>query len=229
MNLELIYKGKTKDVYQKNDEHVLLKFKDDVTGEDGVFDPGADTVGLTMEGAGKSGLRMTTYFFEQLKESNIPTHFIDTDLENVTMTVKDAKMFGNGLEMICRFKAVGSFYRRYGAYCVEGQTLDAFTEITIKDDERNDPPIGKDALVQLNILTSDEYELLTKLTKDISRIVKDELARKKLELYDIKLEFGRDKTTDDIMLIDEISGGNMRVYNGSEYIEPMELEKLLFN
>ena len=60
--MELIYKGKTKDVYKLDDSNVLLKFKDDVTGEDGVFDPGANTVGLSIEGAGQSGLRMTNVF-----------------------------------------------------------------------------------------------------------------------------------------------------------------------
>ena len=53
--MELIYKGKTKDVYKLEGSNVLLKFKDDVTGEDGVFDPGANTVGLTIEGAGQVG------------------------------------------------------------------------------------------------------------------------------------------------------------------------------
>ncbi len=45
--------GKTKDVYLLNNGHYLLKFKDDVTGEKGVFDPGANTVGPSMEGIGK--------------------------------------------------------------------------------------------------------------------------------------------------------------------------------
>lgn len=227
--MELLYKGKTKDVYRLADGSIKLKFKDDVTGEDGVFDPGANTVGLTVDGAGKSGLKMTTYFFEKLQQKNIPTHFIATDMDEVTMTVKDAAMFGKGLEVICRYKAVGSFYRRYGAYCEEGQSLDAFVEITIKDDERGDPPISEDALVQLQILTADEYEQLVQLTKQISGEIKAELGGKGLQLYDIKLEFGRDKTTNEIMLIDEISGGNMRVYDASnQYLEPLELEKLLF-
>jgi len=65
--LKLLYKGKTKDVYYKNEREVLLAFKDDVTGEDGVFDPGANTVGLSIDGAGMSALKMTTYFFERLK------------------------------------------------------------------------------------------------------------------------------------------------------------------
>lgn len=228
--MERIYQGKTKDVYRLENGNILLKFKDDVTGEDGVFDPGANTVGLTIEGAGKSGLKMTKYFFEKLKELNIPTHYIEANLDDVTMTVKEAEMFGNGLEVICRFRAVGSFYRRYGAYCEEGQKLDAFVEVTIKDDERGDPPISKDALVMLNVLTAEEYDKLEKLTKQISNIVKDELAKKQLELYDIKLEFGKDKATGELMLIDEISGGNMRVYDQEgNYIEPLELEKLFFN
>lgn len=227
--MKLIYEGKTKDVYRLKDGNVQLKFKDDVTGVDGVFDPGANTVGLTVDGAGKSGLKMTTYFFEKLKEKSIPTHYIETNLDDVTMTVKDAQMFGNGLEVICRFRAVGSFYRRYGAYCEEGQVLDAFVEVTIKDDERGDPPISKDALEALNILKKAEYDRLEQLTKQISKEVKSELAKKNLQLYDIKLEFGRDKKTNEIMLIDEISGGNMRVYDEhNRYIEPLELEKLLF-
>lgn len=228
--MELIYEGKTKDVYRLEDGTIQLKFKDDVTGEDGVFDPGANTVGLTVEGAGKSGLRMTTYFFEKLQQKNIPTHYIKSNLEDVTMTVKDAQMFGNGLEVICRFRAVGSFYRRYGAYCEAGQALDGFVEVTIKDDERGDPPISKDALAALNIVTKEEYVQLKQLTKQISEIVKIELAQKNLQLYDIKLEFGRDKATNEMILIDEISGGNMRVYDeNGDYIEPLKLEKKLFN
>lgn len=225
--MELIYKGKTKDVYKAEGNNVLLKFKDDVTGEDGVFDPGANTVGLTIEGAGQSGLRMTKFFFEKLAEKGIPTHYVAADLEEVTMTVKSAKVFGKGLEVICRYRAVGSFLRRYGAYCEDGQALEAFVEVTLKDDDRNDPPISQDALAQLGLLTAEEYMTLEALTKQISGVVKDELAAKGLELYDIKLEFGRDGVTGEVMLIDEISGGNMRVYKDGVYIAPMDLEKLV--
>lgn len=224
--MKLIYQGKTKDVYEAAENCVLLKFKDDVTGADGVFDPGANTVGLTIEGAGQSGLRMTTYFFEKLAEKGIPTHFVEANIEEATMLVKSATMFGSGLEVICRYRAVGSFLKRYGAYCEEGQGLDAFVEVTLKDDERNDPPINKDGLAQLNILTADEYETLAALTKEISGVVKEELALKGLELYDIKLEFGRD-AEGKIMLIDEISGGNMRAFQNGKAVEPLELEKIL--
>jgi len=225
--MELIYKGKTKDVYKLDGSNVLLKFKDDVTGEDGVFDPGANTVGLSIEGAGQSGLRMTKYFFEKMADKKIPTHYVTANIDEVTMTVRSAKVFGKGLEVICRYRAVGSFLRRYGAYCEEGQPLDAFVEVTLKDDDRNDPPINKDGLAQLGLLTTDEYVTLEALTKEISSVVKAELAAKGLDLYDIKLEFGRDGETGEIMLIDEISGGNMRVYKDGVYITPMDLEKLI--
>src|SRR5699024_1178848 len=113
-------------------------------------------------------------------------------------------------------------------YCREGQKLDAFVEVTIKDDERSDPPINKDALIQLNILTEAEYEQLIKRTKQIANLVRDELFKLDVELYDIKLEFGRDKKTGDIMLIDEISGGNMRVSNfEGTFLDPFALEKVI--
>lgn len=227
--MNLVYEGKTKDVFRLDDGTIKLQFKDDVTGKDGVFDPGADSVGLTIEGAGKSALRMTTYFFEKLAAENINTHFIKAELDDNAMYVKDAEMFGDGLEFICRYRAVGSFYRRYGTYCEEGQPLDGLVEVTIKDDERGDPAISEDALVALGLLTNEEYAKLYELTKQICQLVKVELEKRQLFLYDIKLEFGRDKQTNDIMLIDEISGGNMRVYDAREtYVEPLELEAKLF-
>lgn len=226
--MELVYKGKTKDIYKLEDGNFLFKFKDDVTGEDGVFDPGGNTVVSKIEGMGKSNLKMSKFFFEKLKELNIPTHYIDADLDNNTMTVMPAKLFGNGIEVIVRYRAVGSFIRRYGAYAKEGQPLDGYIEVTLKDDQRNDPLITEDGLVMLDIMTKEEYEEVKELTKRIAKLVKDELERKGLELYDIKFEFGRMGEDAHIGLIDEISGGNMRVYKDGKYVEPLELEKLMF-
>ncbi|WP_313233089.1 phosphoribosylaminoimidazolesuccinocarboxamide synthase [Tissierella praeacuta] len=225
--MNLVYKGKTKDVYELENGNCLLKFKDDVTGADGVFDPGANTVGLSIEGVGKAGLRLTKFFFEKLNDMGIPTHYVDADIENATMTVLPAKMFGKGVEVICRYRAVGSFLRRYGMYATEGQPLDAYVEVTLKDDDRNDPLITDEGLEMLGIMTKEEYKILSDLTKKISQVVKDELAKKGMELYDIKFEFGRVGEDNHIALIDEISGGNMRAYKDGEYIEPLKLEELM--
>ncbi|NLL13442.1 MAG: phosphoribosylaminoimidazolesuccinocarboxamide synthase [Fibrobacter sp.] len=225
--MRLIKKGKTKDVYELEDGNYLLKFKDDVTGQDGKFDPGANTVGLTIEGAGRAGLRLTKMFFETLRNQGIPTHYIDANIDEASMTVKPAEVFGKGIEVICRYRAVGSFIRRYGMYAKDGDPLDAFVEVTLKDDARNDPPITDDGLEMLGILSKEEYKVLKELTKRISGSIKSELAKKGLELYDIKLEFGRVKPDNSIVLIDEISGGNMRAYKDGKYIEPLTLEKIM--
>lgn len=227
--MKKIYTGKTKNVYSLPDGNYLLEFKDDVTGTDGVFDPGSNSVGLTIEGAGRAGLRLTEFFYKKLNEKGILTHFIDADVAKATMTVKPATVFGKGLEVICRFRAVGSFLRRYGAYVQDGDQLDAFVEVTLKDDAREDPPITKDALAMLNILTEEEYEILKDHTKKIAEIIKQELAKKGLELYDIKFEFGRLVENGKIALIDEISGGNMRAFKDGKSVSPLELEKIMLN
>jgi len=225
--MKKVYEGKTKNVYELEDGTFLLEFKDDMTGSDGVFDPGSNEIGLTVEGAGRAGLSLTKFFFEGLNQKGIKTHYLKADVEKGHMIVKPAIIFGKGLEVICRYRAAGSFYRRYGEYVEEGQKLDGFVEVTLKDDERGDPPISKDALAMLGILSREEYEVLKNLTLRIGDHVKDELRIKDLELYDIKFEFGRDHETKEIILIDEISGGNMRVYKDGNGIEPLELEKII--
>ena len=136
-------------------------------------------------------------------------------------------MFGKGVEVICRYRAVGSFMRRYGMYAKDGQALDAYVEVTLKDDDRNDPLITDEALEMLGIMTKEEYKILSNLTKQIGQVIKDELTKKEMELYDIKFEFGRVGEDDHIALIDEISGGNMRAYKDGEKVHPLELEKIM--
>ena len=110
--MKKIYTGKTKDVFALDNGNYLLKFKDDVTGTDGVFDPGANTVGLSIEGVGRVNLRMSVYYFEKIIAAGIPTHYVSADLDKVTMEVLPAKVFGKGLEVVCRRRAVGSLFRR---------------------------------------------------------------------------------------------------------------------
>ena len=222
--MNLVYKGKTKNVYDIGEGKLLFKLKDDATvGEDGKFDPGANVVGAAIDGLGVASLKMSAYYFDLLNKKGVPTHFISSDAANSAMTVKAAKPFGiDNIEVVCRFRAIGSFYRRYKPYCTEeGMPLDALVEIMIKADERGDPLINKDALVQLKILTEDEYATLVTMAKLIANIIKDDFASKGLDLYDAKLEFG--KVGDAIVLIDEISPGVMKVYKDGRWLQPLEL------
>ncbi len=222
-----VYQGKTKDVFALDNGNYLLKFKDDCTGKDGVFDPGENSVGLTIDGVGDVNLRMSIYFFEKVNAAGIKTHYVNANLDDTTMEVLPAKVFGKGLEVICRHKAVGSFIRRYGDYIEAGADLPAYVETTFKDDAKGDPLVTKDALVALGVMSDSQYEDIKVMTQKITQIVADDLKEKGLVLYDIKFEFGYDADRN-VMLIDEIASGNMRVYKDGEYIDPMTLSKLFF-
>ncbi|MBS6275219.1 MAG: phosphoribosylaminoimidazolesuccinocarboxamide synthase [Actinomycetaceae bacterium] len=228
MEKKLVYKGKTKDLFALPNGNFELKFKDDVTGKDGKFDPGENQVGLSIAGVGDINLKMTTYFFEILKEKGIKTHWVASDMENTTMEVLPCTVFGKGLEVICRYKAVGSFYRRYGEYCELGQDLPAYVEMTFKNDEKGDPLVTKDALVDLGVMSGEQYDATKAATQEITAVVAEEMTKRGLDLYDIKFEFGYD-AEGEVILIDEIASGNMRVYRDGEYVEPLELNKLFFN
>ena len=224
--MQLLIKGKTKDVYDLGNGNYLLQLKDDATVDaDGNLDPGGNVVGASIEGLGQASLRLTKYYFEKINAAGIFTHYIDSDLSATTMTVRPASQFGGkaGIEVICRLKAVGSFLRRYGDYCTEGQDLDFYIEVSLKDNERGDPMITRDALNILGILTNAEYDDLKFRTKQITTIIRNDLADKGLTLYDIKLEFGR--INDKVALIDEFSWGVMRVYKNGEWLQPLELGK----
>lgn len=228
MEKKLVYTGKTKNVFALDNGNYLLKFKDDCTGKDGVFDPGQNAVGLTIEGVGDVNLRMSVYFFEKINAAGIRTHYVNADLNETTMEVLPAKVFGNGLEVICRHKAVGSFFRRYGEYIEEGADLPEYVEMTFKNDEKEDPLVTKDCLAVLGVMTEKQYDDIKEMTQKITRIVADDMKSKGLVLYDIKFEFGYDKDGN-VMLIDEIASGNMRVYKDGEYIDPMTLSELFFS
>ena len=225
--MKKVYTGKTKDVFALPNGHYLLKFKDDCTGKDGVFDPGENSVGLTIEGVGDVNLRMSIFFFEKLNAAGIRTHYVGADLKDTTMEVLPAKVFGHGLEVICRLRAVGSFIKRYGEYVESGAPLPSYVEMTFKNDAKGDPLVTKEGLKVLGIMTEKQYDDIAEMTRKVTAVVAGEMLNKGLELYDIKFEFGYD-ADGEVMLIDEIASGNMRVYKDGEYIQPMTLSKLFF-
>jgi len=223
--MKLIVDGKTKKLYDLGNGLYKLFFKDDMTGENGVFDPGANEVGLTLEGAGLAGLGLSKHYFELINTAGFKTHFVSADLDAREMVVHPSKVFGKGLEIICRYKATGSYVRRYGTLVQEGAPLPAVVEMTIKSDAAGDPLITQENLEVLNVLKPGEYAQLVTLTKNICKVIKNDLANRGLELCDIKLEFGRDAATNEIILIDEISAGNMRVREDGKAVLPLELAR----
>jgi len=226
--MKKIYEGKTKDVFQLENGNVLLKFKDDCTGKDGVFDPGENTVGLKIEGIGKANLRTSIYYFDLLKKAGIKTHYVDANVEDATMEVLPGKVFGHGLEVICRLVATGSFIRRYGEYIADGTPIEGgYVEYTFKNDAKGDPLVTAEGLAALGVMSLDMFNSMKEQTLKITKIVADDLKTIGLDLWDIKFEFGYNGN--EVMLIDEIASGNMRVYKGDKIVEPVELTRLILN
>jgi phosphoribosylaminoimidazole-succinocarboxamide synthase len=224
--MELIKKGKTKDVYKLESGNYLLRFKDTVTGNAaGESDPGGNSVVGSVLGVGTAALKMTVHYFEMLKQQGIKTHYVSANLEKGEMEVRPAATFGNGLECVMRYKAAGSYVRRFALYCKEGDVLPKIFEVTLKDDERGDPPATKEILSALKLLTPEAYDEIHAKTIAICDIVKNDLAARGCDLIDIKLEFG---TIDGgIALIDEISPGNMRVYKQGQKLDYLTLAGLI--
>jgi len=224
--MQKVYSGKTKDVFKLENGNVLLKFKDDCTGKDGKFDPGENSVGLTIAGIGRANLETSIHFFEILKNAGVKTHYISAKPEDATMEVLPATVFGHGLEVVCRLVATGSFVRRYGEYIKDGTPLEGgLVETTFKNDALGDPLVNEDALVALGVMSHEMYASMREQTLKIARIVADDLKKKGLDLYDIKFEFGYNKN--EVILIDEIASGNMRVYKDGKIVDPMDLTKMI--
>ncbi len=226
--MKKIYEGKTKDVYSLENGNVLLKFKDDCTGKDGVFDPGENTVGLKIEGIGKANLRTSIHYFELLAKHGIKTHYVNANPEEAEMEVLPATVFGKGLEVICRLVATGSFIRRYGEYIKDGTVLPGgYVETTFKDDGRGDPLVTCEGLEALGVMTKEMFESMKQQTLNITKIVADDLKTMGLDLWDIKFEFGYNNG--EVILIDEIASGNMRVYKDGKIVDPVELTRIILS
>ena len=226
--MKKLYEGKTKDVFSLDNGNVLLKFKDDCTGKDGVFDPGENTVGLKIDGIGKENLKTSIYYFELLKEAGIKTHYVSANVDEATMEVLPGKVFGHGLEVICRLVATGSFIRRYGEYIADGTVLEGgYVECTFKNDAKGDPLVTSEGLAALGVMSPELFESMKAQTLKITKIVADDLKSIGLDLWDIKFEFGYNNG--EVILIDEIASGNMRVYKDDVIVSPVELTKLILN
>ncbi|MBQ4538506.1 MAG: phosphoribosylaminoimidazolesuccinocarboxamide synthase [Oscillospiraceae bacterium] len=226
--MELIYTGKTKNVYKLENGNVLLKFKDDCTGKDGVFDPGENTVGLTIEGIGKANLKTSVYYFEMLKNVGVKTHYVVANVEEATMEVLPATVFGHGLEVICRLVATGSFIRRYGEYIADGTPIeDGYVECTFKNDAKGDPLVTSEGLAVLGVMSQEMFNSMKEQTLKITKVIADDLKSIGLDLWDIKFEFGYNNG--EVILIDEIASGNMRVYKDGEKVDPVSLTEMILN
>ncbi len=201
-NYKLIYEGKAKKVFSHSDsDKVLIEFKDDATAFNALKK-------AKFNGKGKLNCLISARIFEHLIKNNIPTHFLELKSDN-TMIAEKIKIIP--LEIVVRNIA-------YGSLCKE-TTIKAGTvlakpliDIYLKNDELNDPLITKERIELMNILSSEDLNLIIDLTLKINVILKSFFKNIQLQLVDFKLEFGYD-FKNNIILGDEISPDNCRLWD----------------
>jgi len=206
--MKKLYDGKTKNVLiDEVTEDVFLFFKDSATGENGVFDPGSNTVGGSVEGKGKIGLIITKYFFELMEKNGIPTHYLGADVDNQLMKVR--KLTVPKLEFVLRYFTAGSMCRRFTLE--EGIPFEPpYLEVTLKDDDQGDPLISERLCIMKNLLVEGQYQEALDVLVKVGAVLKKELAEMNLTLIDFKIEVGYDETGK-IYVSDEITPDIWRV------------------
>jgi len=217
---KLLYRGKTKDVFAEEPsglfDRVRFVFTDRVTlNDEGVIDPGGNNVAeKPVVGQAEACLKMTSAIFRELSEKGFATHLVSYDLAGLSMIVKKAKLFSPGLEWVGRWVSTGSFVRRYSSVpsCRDGFRLPSpIWEITLKDDSAGDPLIVPSAITALGIMDSVTLEKLLAANDQVMRALHDMFSARRLDLWDIKIEWGLDGD-DQPMLIDEVSPGSCRAF-----------------
>ena len=206
--MKKLYEGKTKNVMLDEETGIVHLFlKDDATGENGVFDPGSNTVGGSVEGKGKVGLEVSKYFFELMEKNGIPTHYLGADVEQGLMKVRNLTV--PRLEFIVRYFTAGSMCRRFTLE--EGIPFNPpYAEVTLKDDIQGDPLISERICLMKGILKEGQYEEAQNVVLRVGEVLKKELASMNLQLIDFKIEVGYDETGK-IFVADEITPDIWRV------------------
>ena len=206
--MKTLYDGKTKTVMLDEETNVThLFFKDTATGENGMFDPGYNTVGGSVEGKGNIGLRVSKYFFELMEANGIPTHYLGADLDKNLMKVRTLTV--TKLEFVLRYFTAGSMSRRFDLE--EGIVFDPpYTEVTLKSDEQGDPLISERLCIMKGMLVPGQYDEALGVLVRVGEVLKKELAKMDLTLIDFKIEVGYDETGK-MYVADEITPDIWRV------------------
>ena len=206
--MKKLYEGKTKNVMLDEETGIVhLFFKDSATGENGVFDPGSNSVGGSVEGKGKVGLEGSKYFFELMEKNGIPTHYLGADVEQGLMKVRNLTV--PRLEFIVRYFTAGSMCRRFTLE--EGIPFNPpYAEVTLKDDIQGDPLISERICLMKGILKEGQYQEALDITVKVGEVLQKELASLNLTLIDFKIEVGYDETGK-IFVADEITPDIWRV------------------
>ena len=198
MEFTKLGEGKTKEVYNYDSSHVLLKFKDSITAGDGAKKD-------ELPGKGVLNAQTSAFLFRLLESKGIETHYVGMYDER-TMIAKKLKMIP--VEVVLRNIATGSIVKRLPVK--EGEVFDPpIIEFFLKDDARHDPLLNYCHMEYFKLMTRKEAETVEEVMLKVNQVLYPFFKSKGLILYDFKLEFGR--LDGKLIIGDEISLDSMRI------------------
>ncbi len=218
-----VYHGKVRDVYNINDDLIVMVATDRISAFDVVLPKGIPFKGQVLN-------QIAAQFLDATKDI-VPNWKISTPDPMVTI---GHRCEGFKVEMIIRGYLTGSAWREYkngartlcGVQLPEGMKENQQFEKpiitpTTKADEGHDENISKDEIIKQGLVSQDDYELLEKYTYALFEKGSKMAQEKGLILVDTKYEFG--KKGDKIYLIDEIhTPDSSRYFYANSYLENFE-------
>lgn len=200
-----IYKGKVRDVYNINNEKIVLIASDRISAFDAVLPKGIPYKGQILTA-------IATKFLNDTKDI-VPNWLEATPDPNVAVG-KFCEPFK--VEMVIRGYLAGHAWREYkagkrvicGIKMPEGMKQnDKFpqpiiTPATKAEDGDHDEDISREDIIAQGIVSKEDYEQLEKYTRALFQRGTEIAAKQDLILVDTKYEFGKADGT--IYLIDEI-------------------------
>lgn len=208
----LLYEGKAKRVLDAGDGRAVMEFKDEVTAFDGRRrDPAP--------GKGEAAARLSARMFELLEEHGVRTHYI-CYMGGSRILVERHEVAP--LEVIVRNYAYGSMVRRMPFLKPMARLSRPLVELHLKDDERGDPLLLPEDVVEAGLLSWSELDALRSLALRVDAVLESFWRRRGLRLIDFKIEVAR--TPRGFVVVDEVSGDTMRLVDA----EGRHLDKELY-
>lgn len=218
-----VYHGKVRDVYNINDDIIVMIATDRISAFDVILPKGIPFKGQVLN-------QIASKFLDQTKDI-CPNWKLATPDPMVTVGLKCE---GFRVEMIIRSILTGSAWREYQKGCREicGVKLpDGMKENqrfpepiitpTTKADEGHDMNISKEEIIAQGIVSKEDYELMEDYTRKIFARGQEIAAEHGLILVDTKYEFG--KRDGKVYLIDEVhTPDSSRYFYADGYEEKFE-------
>ena len=218
-----VYHGKVRDVYDINDDILVMVATDRISAFDVILPKGIPFKGQVLNQIAASFLDATSDI--------VPNWKLATPDPMVTVGLKCE---GFKVEMIIRGYLTGSAWRDYAAGCREicGVKLpdgmkenERFPEPiitpTTKADAGHDENISKEEIIAQGIVSAEDYEVVEKYTRALFARGSEIAASKGLILVDTKYEFG--KRDGKVILMDEIhTPDSSRYFYAADYQKRFE-------